>query len=200
MQLNPQSAVLTMSKPVDVEKLYQWDHSQKPQEPLNFTGFFKYSKKKFMLKQSAGILLYRIKNKKPEIFLIHPGGPFWKNKDAGVWSIPKGEFADNEIALDAAIREFEEETGTKLSGNFIELSSVKLKSGKIVYAWALQGDIDASAIMCNTFSMEWPPKSGKFQSFPEADRGEWFSIEESKQKINPSQIPLIDELIKKIKE
>lgn len=151
-----------------------------------------------MAKQSAGILLYRLIDNLPEIFLIHPGGPFWKNKDEGVWSIPKGEVADDEKALDAAIREFEEETGTKLSGEFIALTPVKQKSGKMVYAWALEGDTDASKIICNTFTMEWPPKSGKFQSFPEADKAEWFFINEAKQKINPSQAALIDELIQKI--
>ena len=151
-----------------------------------------------MAKQSAGILLYKVVDQIMQVFLIHPGGPFWKNKDAGVWSIPKGEFTDAEKALDAAIREFEEETGIKPSGEFIALTPIKQKSGKIVYAWALQSDIDASKIVCNTFTMEWPPKSGKFQSFPEADKADWFSVADAKQKINPSQAALIDELIQKI--
>ena len=150
-----------------------------------------------MSKQSAGILLYK-SDKTLQVFLVHPGGPFWKNKDAGAWSIPKGEFADDEKALDAAIREFEEETGTKLSGDFIELMPVKQKSGKIIYAWAVKGDIDASAIQCNTFEIEWPPHSGKLQSFAEIDKGEWFFTDEAKQKINPSQAALVDELIEKI--
>lgn len=151
-----------------------------------------------MKKQSAGILLYRYINKALQVFLVHPGGPFWKNKDLGAWSIPKGEFIDGEKGLDAAIREFKEETGAKVSGDFIELSPVKQKAGKIVYAWAVEGDIDASAIKCETFiNIEWPPGSGKIQSIPEVDKGEWFSKDDAKQKINPSQAALIDELIEK---
>ena len=152
-----------------------------------------------MIKRSAGILLYRIINKQPEVFLLHPGGPFWKNKDAGVWSIPKGEFTDDEQPLVAAVREFKEETGKDISGNFIELTSVKLKSGKIVYAWAVESDIDAENLLCNTFQMEWPPKSGKMQSFPEADKGGWFSIEEAKKKINEGQLSFLDQLAIKLK-
>ena len=151
-----------------------------------------------MKKQSAGILLYKIKSTGLEIFLVHPGGPFFKNKDVGAWSIPKGEFADEEQPLAAAIREFEEETGTKVSGEFIELTPVKLKSGKTIFAWALMGDIDAAAVHSNTFETEWPPKSGKMKCFPEVDKGEWFSVDAAKQKVNPSQAALIDELIGKI--
>ena len=151
-----------------------------------------------MSKQSAGILMFRIRNKILEVFLVHPGGPFWQNKDAGAWSIPKGEFTSEENALDAAVREFKEETGTEPSGNFIELTSVKQKSGKIVHAWAAEGDIDASVIHCNTFEIEWPPRSGKFKSFPEVDKGRWFEVKEAKQKINPSQLALVDELIEKV--
>jgi len=151
-----------------------------------------------MTKKSAGILLYKYVNKALQVFLVHPGGPFWKNKDAGAWSIPKGEYTEEE-AVDAAIREFKEETGSKISGNFIELSPVKLKSGKIINAWAVEGDIDAEAIKCETVvSVAWPPKSGKFQSVPEVDRGGWFTPDEAKQKINPAQAALIDELIDKI--
>src|SRR5207248_3330342 len=118
-----------------------------------------------------------------EIFLVHPGGPFWKNKDIGAWSIPKGEFGDEENAVDAARREFEEETGQPVTGKFTELTPVKLKSGKIVYAWAVEGDIDATTIQCQTFiDVEWPPRSGKYQSIPEVDRGEWFSKELAKKK------------------
>ena len=152
-----------------------------------------------MTKKSAGILLYKFVNNVLQVFLIHPGGPFWKNKEAGAWSIPKGEYTDEEIALDAAIREFKEETGSEIAGKFTELSPVKLKSGKTVFAWAVEGDIDAANIKCKTLvSVTWPPKSGKFQSFPEVDRGEWFLVDEAKQKINPSQATLIDELIKKV--
>jgi predicted NUDIX family NTP pyrophosphohydrolase len=152
-----------------------------------------------MKKKSAGILLYKLMDEKVMVFLVHPGGPFWKNKDIGAWSIPKGEFSDEEKGLDAAIREFKEETGSKISGYFIELSPVKLKSGKIVYAWALEGDIDAKAVKCETYiNVEWPPRSGKIISIPEVDRGEWLYAEEAKQKINPAQAELIDELIEKV--
>lgn len=147
------------------------------------------------MKQSAGLLLYRRNKKNLEVLLVHPGGPFWKNKDAGAWSIPKGEFDGDEQALDAARREFEEETGFHCSGEFLELSPVKMKSGKSIYAWALDKDIDAAAIRSNTFEMEWPPKSGKQKSFPEIDKAKWFSPAEAKQKINVSQSAFIDELL-----
>ncbi len=151
------------------------------------------------MKQSAGILLYRFLNNQLQVFLVHPGGPFWKNKDLGVWTIPKGEFTVEETPLTAAIREFQEETGKLLSGNFLELSPVKQKSGKLVYAWAIEGDIDPDDIKCNTFKMEWPPKSGKWQNFPEVEKGEWFTTEQVKEKIIAAQLPLIDELQEKIK-
>ena len=133
-----------------------------------------------------------------EIFLVHPGGPFWQKKDIGAWSIPKGEFTDDEDGLNAAKREFMEETGTNINGEFIELKPVKQKSGKLIYAWAVQGDIDASTIKSNDFEMQWPPKSGIMKSFPEIDKGEWFSPAVAKQKINPSQVAFIDELIEKL--
>ena len=147
-----------------------------------------------MPKQSAGILLFRKINNQLEIFLVHPGGPFFKNKDLGVWSIPKGEFLDDEDALVAAKREFLEETGQSIDGNFILLKPVILKSGKKVYAWAVEGDIDHEIIVSNLFEMEWPPKSGKKQSFPEIDRADWFDVEKAKLKINPAQTAFIDEL------
>jgi predicted NUDIX family NTP pyrophosphohydrolase len=150
------------------------------------------------MKISAGILLYRFNAKKPEVFLVHPGGPFWKNKDEGAWSVPKGEFAEDEDPLKAAQREFEEETGIPVSGNFISLTPVKLKSGKLVKAWALEKDMDPAAIKSNTFSLEWPPKSGKTIEVPEVDKAGWFTIEEAKKKINAGQMPLLAELIKKI--
>ena len=150
-------------------------------------------------KQSAGILLYRIKNKMPEVFLVHPGGPFWKNKDAAAWSIPKGEFTDEEDGLIAAKREFEEETGVTLAGKFIELKPIKQKGGKLVFAWAIEGDIDAENIQSNTFNMEWPPKSGKMQTFPEVDKAGWFKADEAKEKINTSQTAFIDELVELLK-
>jgi predicted NUDIX family NTP pyrophosphohydrolase len=144
--------------------------------------------------QSAGVLLHKIANGERYVFLVHPGGPYFKNKDLGAWSIPKGEFTETETPLDAAIREFEEETGVKLAGDFTALSSVKLKSGKIVHAWALERDIDPTTIKSNTFEIEWPPKSGKRQIFPEIDRAEWFTIAEAKLKINAAQCDLIDRL------
>ena len=146
------------------------------------------------MKTSAGLLLYRFHNKELQVFLIHPGGPFWKNKDAGAWSIPKGEPAQNEDLLEAAKREFKEETGFHVSGKFIELSPIKQKSGKLVYVWALEKDVDAEKIKSNLFELEWPPKSGKKRSFPEVDKAAWFSIEEAKEKINPAQAALIDQL------
>ena len=147
-----------------------------------------------MPNQSAGILLYRKTNNHLQVFLVHPGGPFFKNKDQGAWSIPKGEFSDDEEALLAAKREFEEETGQAIDGNFIPLNPVKLKSGKKVYAWAVEGDINHETIFSNLFEMEWPPKSGKKQSFPEIDRAGWFEVDEAKLKINTAQAAFIEEL------
>ena len=148
-----------------------------------------------MAKQSAGILLYRKNGAKLEVFLVHPGGPFFKNKDVGSWSIPKGEFLDDEDALAAAKREFEEETGQPVDGVFIPLDPVTLKSGKLIYAWAVEGDIDHETVVSNAFEIEWPPKSGKKQSFPEIDRAGWFSIEKAKEKINAGQLGLIENLM-----
>ena len=150
-----------------------------------------------MPKKSAGILLYRYKDEL-EIFLVHPGGPYWINKDLNAWSIPKGEFGDDEDALAAAKREFKEETGNNVSGKFIELKPVKQKSGKMVYAWAVKGDIDISAIKSNEFEIEWPPRSGKMKSFPEIDKAEWFNLNDAKNKIIKAQWQLIEELISKI--
>ncbi|MDQ6902271.1 MAG: NUDIX domain-containing protein [Bacteroidota bacterium] len=149
-------------------------------------------------KQSAGILLFRKNKGDLEVFLVHPGGPFWKNKDEGTWSIPKGELNENEETLPAAIREFFEETGVLVSGDFIPLNPVQLKSGKKVFAWALEKNIEAENIFSNNFEMEWPPKSGKLQSFPEVDRGEWFTVSVAEKKINAGQIPFLMELEKKI--
>ena len=149
-------------------------------------------------KQSAGILLYRSTDSEPEVFLVHPGGPFWKNKDEGAWTIPKGEFDDSEDPLLAAIREFKEETGFNIKGEFIPLGSIQQKAGKTVYAWAIAGDIDETNIKSNFFEMEWPPKSGKKMSFPEIDKGGWFIPAEAQQKINATQSAFIDELLYKI--
>lgn len=151
-----------------------------------------------MSRISAGILLYRTRDRIPEILLVHPGGPYWKNKDAGAWSIPKGEAGDpaSESLLETAKREFLEETGISVSGNFLPLSPVKQKSGKIVYAWALEGDLDPAVVRSNLFQQEWPPRSGRIAFFPEVDRAAWFSPDEAREKILPGQVLLLDELEK----
>ena len=150
------------------------------------------------VKKSAGILLYRLLKNKPEFFLVHPGGPFWTNKDAGAWTIPKGEYDINEEPLAAAIREFSEETGHIISGNFISLTPIIQKAGKQVDAWALEGDIDTTNIRSNSFKIEWPPKSGNWKSYPEIDRAEWFDLKTAKEKINPAQVAFLEELIIKL--
>jgi predicted NUDIX family NTP pyrophosphohydrolase len=152
-----------------------------------------------MPRKSAGILLYRFQKDGVEVFLVHPGGPFWVNKDKGSWSVPKGEYNDDEDALKAAQREFQEETGLSIQGNFIELGEVRQPSGKRVMVWALENDQDVENIRSNTFQLEWPPKSGKMQEFPEVDRGGWFSIPEARQKILKGQFPFLDKLEEKIK-
>jgi len=147
-----------------------------------------------MAKISAGILMYRKRDGQLQVFLVHPGGPLWAKKDLGAWSVPKGETDPGEDPLSAARREFGEETGVKISGRVIQLSSVKLKSGKVVQAWAVEGDCDPETIRSNTFLMEWPPRSGRQQEFPEVDRAAWFELAEAKEKINEGQVPLIEEL------
>ena len=147
-----------------------------------------------MGKISAGILLYKFENKKPLFFLVHPGGPFFKNKDDGWWTIPKGEPNENEESLNTALREFEEETGYRPSGECITLNPVIQKGGKKVQCWAVEGSLDAEKISGNTFDLEWPPKSGKIQSFPEVDRAAWFNFEQAKVKINERQVALLEEL------
>jgi predicted NUDIX family NTP pyrophosphohydrolase len=151
-----------------------------------------------MPKTSAGILLYRKENNVLRVFLIHPGGPFFEKKDAGIWSIPKGEIGKGEEPLAAALREFEEETGCLPFGAFIPLSPVTQKGGKTVIAWAAEGGCDAETIRSNTFRLEWPPKSGTMQEFPEVDRAGWFTIDEAKQKLHPAQVALVDELLEKL--
>ena len=147
-----------------------------------------------MHKQSAGILAYRFTDHIVLVFLVHPGGPFWKNKDLGAWSIPKGEFEEDEDPLHAAKREFKEETGQYIDGEFHALLPVKYKSGKVVQAFSVAADIDHTKIKSNYFEMEWPPRSGKQASFEEVDRAEWFDIETAKEKIVPAQVPLLEEL------
>ncbi len=153
-----------------------------------------------MLKKSAGILLYRFQDEKLEVLLVHPGGPFWAKKDLGIWSIPKGEFEEDEEPLAAAKREFREELGVAVSGNFTAMTPVKQKNYKIVYAFALNVDLDVSNIKSNTFAMEWPPKSGKRQEFPEVDKAEWFEFEMAKLKINEAQGEILEELMRKIND
>jgi len=150
-----------------------------------------------MAKKSAGLLMYTNQNSELKIFLVHPGGPFFTKKDEDSWSIPKGIIEDNEDKLDTAIREFEEETGLKPSGDFIPLGEVTLKSGKIIYAWAFEGKADLDFIYnSNLFEMEWPPNSGKRQKFPEVDKYDYFPVDIAKKKINSAQIALIDNLTK----
>ena len=147
------------------------------------------------MKTSAGILMYRrTKDSSIEVFLIHPGGPFWARKDLGAWSIPKGEYGEDEDPLDAARREFREETGFDADGEFIPLEPVKQKGGKVVSAWAVEGSIDPAAIKSSTFSIEWPPKSGRQAEFPEVDRAEWFSPDEARLKLNLAQAAFVDSL------
>jgi predicted NUDIX family NTP pyrophosphohydrolase len=145
---------------------------------------------------SAGILMYRDGPSGREFLLVHPGGPFWVKKDEGVWSIPKGEFTDGEDPLDAARREFEEELGTAVVGDFMQLTPIKQKSGKVVHAWAVRGDFDVASVKSNLFSMEWPPKSGRQQEFPEVDRAEWFDLETARKKILAAQVELVDQVSK----
>lgn len=147
-----------------------------------------------MPKVSAGLLLYRFRDALVEVLLVHPGGPFFRSKDLGVWSIPKGEPGEGEALFEAAKREFLEETGFVVDGGYRELTPVKQKAGKAVHAWAIEGDCDPAALRSNTFPLEWPPRSGKRVEFPEVDRAEFFAIEKAREKINPAQVALLDEL------
>jgi predicted NUDIX family NTP pyrophosphohydrolase len=144
--------------------------------------------------QSAGVLVYRIRDGAPEVLLVHPGGPLWKNKDVGAWGIPKGLFEPPEAPLDAARREFLEETGIPIDGAFVALTPRRLKSGKVLHPFAVEADLDAAAICSNAFSMEWPPRSGRQQSFPEVDRGAWFSLADARVRIHEGQRPMLAEL------
>ncbi len=147
-----------------------------------------------MAKVSAGLLMYRRRSGRLEVLLVHPGGPIWAKRDAGAWSIPKGEVGAGEDELSTARREFEEETSMRPEGECLPLGAVRLKSGKTVRAWAIEGECDPASIRSNTFRMEWPPRSGKQQDFPEVDRAEFFDIQEAKQRINPAQVALLEEL------
>jgi predicted NUDIX family NTP pyrophosphohydrolase len=146
-----------------------------------------------MAKKSAGLLMYCRRNGELEIMLVHPGGPFWAKKDLGSWSIPKGEYTNEEEPLEVAKREFQEETSFKAEGEFMALIPIKQPGGKLITIWAFEGDCDASKIKSNIFTMEWPPRSGKQQEFPEVDRAGWFTISVAKEKIIKGQTGFIDE-------
>jgi predicted NUDIX family NTP pyrophosphohydrolase len=150
-----------------------------------------------MARQSAGIVLYRFAGEEPQVLLVHPGGPFWRNRDAGAWSIPKGEYAADEDPLAVAKREFEEELGMPApSGEYVRLGEVRQRGGKTVTAFAIQGDFDPRQLESNRFEIEWPPKSGRRALFPEVDRAEWFSLAEARTRIIDGQLPLIDSLVR----
>ena len=152
-----------------------------------------------MPKRSAGLLVYRRTGRGIEVFLVHPGGPFWAKKDRGAWSIPKGEYSTNEDPLAAARREFQEETGFAADGDFVELGTIAQASGKLVSAWAQEGDCDPAQLTSNLCEIEWPPRSGKTIEIPEVDRGAWFSMKEAREHILPSQTPLLDRLKEKLR-
>jgi predicted NUDIX family NTP pyrophosphohydrolase len=146
-------------------------------------------------KRSAGILLFRRRDGELEVLLVHPGGPFWASKDLGAWSIPKGEHDPDEDARACALREFEEETGSAPSpGDLADLGEVRQKAGKVVHAWAVEGDLDPAAIRSNTFTIQWPPRSGQMKEFPEVDRAEWFALDAARERINPAQAAFLDRL------
>ena len=151
-----------------------------------------------MPKQSAGLLLYRRKNQTLEVFLVHPGGPFWAKKDQGAWSIPKGEYSAPEEPLAAARREFQEETGFAIEGDFVGLGTIRQAGGKLVSAWALEGDCDPAALISNLTQIEWPPRSGKIIEIPEVDRGAWFSLQEARDRLLQSQTTFLDRLVEKL--
>jgi predicted NUDIX family NTP pyrophosphohydrolase len=151
-----------------------------------------------MAKRSAGILLFRRANESLEVLLVHPGGPFWATKDAGCWSVPKGEYGEFEDAFAAAKRELQEETGLVAAGEFIALGTFKQPSGKVVSAWALESDFDPQKLKSNFCSFEWPPKSGRFVEISEVDRAAWFTINEAKDKIVKGQVPILVSLAEKI--
>lgn len=153
-----------------------------------------------MPKTSAGLLMYRFRDARLEVLLVHPGGPFWQNKDDGAWSIPKGEYAAAEDPFEVAKREFEEETGYEAQGDdFIALSPLRQPSRKIIAAWAFEGDCDAGAITSNLFTMEWPPRSGRQAQFPEVDRAGWFPVPVAKTKLLRGQVGFIEQLCQKLR-
>lgn len=147
-----------------------------------------------MPKPSAGLLMFRGRGDSLEVLLAHPGGPLWARKDAGAWTIPKGEIDKGEAPLAAACREFSEETGFRPAGPYVALTPIRQRSGKVVHAWAFAGDCDPGRLQSNTFTMEWPPHSGQLTAFPEVDRAAFFTLAAAREKINPAQIALLDEL------
>ena len=147
-----------------------------------------------MAKQSAGLLVYRVRERELEVFLVHPGGPFWAKKDAGAWSIPKGEFVVGEDPLDAARREFMEETGFAIEGPFASIGEIRQPGGKVVHAFVATADLDPAKVVSNTFSLEWPPRSGRWTEYPEVDRAAWFRLEDAAGKINRGQAELLKRL------
>ena len=153
-----------------------------------------------MARQSAGLLVYKRAKNGLQVFLVHPGGPFWAKKDLGAWSIPKGEFAEGEEALAAACREFREEVGQDVAGPFVALTPRRQPSRKMIHAWAVEGEVDAEALVSNEFELEWPPRSGRMQRFPEVDAGTWFTFEEAKGRIQPGQLPILEELAQLLEE
>ncbi len=152
------------------------------------------------MKRSAGILMYRRRGKGPELLLVHPGGPFWAHRDEGAWSIPKGLYEADEAPFEAARREFQEETGFPVEGDFIDLGELRLPSGKRLHVWAVEGDLDADDIHSNTFPLEWPRGSGRIIQVPEVDRVAWFTPAEARRKISPGQRSFIDRLLRHLEE
>lgn len=152
----------------------------------------------WMPRTSAGILLYRTMNGVPEVFLVHPGGPYWAAKDLGVWSVPKGEPGPDEDPLAAARREFTEETGFSVEGEPVALEPIRQSGGKLVRAWALEGNVDPDSLRSNTFTMEWPPRSGRQRAFPEVDRAAWFPLPEARRRILAGQVGLLDQLERRL--
>jgi predicted NUDIX family NTP pyrophosphohydrolase len=147
-----------------------------------------------MAKRSAGLLMYRWRHSHLEVFLVHPGGPFWAKKDLGAWTISKGEYVDGEQPLEAAKREFREETGFSAEGDFLELGAVQQAGGKVVSAWAFEGDCDPAKLVSNHCQIEWPPRSGRMIEIPEVDRGGWFSVKDAQERILKSQVAFLDRL------
>jgi len=151
-----------------------------------------------MAKRSAGLLMYRWCHGRLEVLLVHPGGPFFRRKDAGAWSIPKGELGEAEAALEAAQREFQEELGLEAAGPFVDLGQIRQRGGKRVQAWAMEGDCDPNAVESQTFEMEWPPRSGQTQRFPEVDQVAFFGLTTARDKIHPNQAAFLDRLLEAI--